>query len=292
MNSSKAFETKFLKRKYDAHKGDFGHVFVLAGSRGLTGAAVLCAKGALLSGAGLVTLGIPESQYAIVCRKLTEAMTLPLPETRQGSLSLKAFSLIKKFSKDKDVIAIGPGLSRDKSTQELVRKVISSIDIPMVIDADALNALVGHLDILKKRKALTVVTPHPGEMGRILGRKTSYIQKNRRILAKELSDMYNIVTVLKGHRTLVAAEPRGKIFENWTGNSGMAKGGSGDVLTGITAAFLGQSGNAYEAAKLAVYVHGLAADLAVKYTGQLSLLATDILNKLPVVLKKLSGEVK
>ncbi|MCG2712111.1 MAG: NAD(P)H-hydrate dehydratase [Candidatus Omnitrophica bacterium] len=291
MKNNKAFNTEFLKRKNDAHKGDFGHVFIIAGSKGLTGAAVLCVKGALLSGAGLVTLGIAQSQYAIASRKLTEAMTLPLLETSQGSLSLKAFSQIKKFSKDKDVLAIGPGLSRNKSTQSLVRKIISSIDIPMVIDADGLNALKGHLDILKKRRALTVITPHPGEMGCILGRKTSYIQKNRRILAKQLAGMYNIITVLKGHGTIVA-EPKGKVFENCTGNPGMAKGGSGDVLTGITAAFLGQSGNAYEAAKLAVYVHGLAADLAVKQTGQVSLLATDILNKLPIVLKKLSGEVK
>ena len=291
MKSKKTFNAEFLKRKQDAHKGDFGHVFILAGSKGLTGAAYLCAKGALLSGAGLVTLGIAQSQYVIVSRKLTEAMTMPLPETRQGSLSLKAFSQIKKFSKDKDVLAIGPGLSRNKFTQKLVRKIISSIDIPMVIDADALNALEDNLDILKKRKALTIITPHPGEMGRILGRKTSYIQKNRRILAKQIAGMYNIVTVLKGHRTLVA-EPRGKVFTNSTGNPGMAKGGSGDVLTGITAAFLGQSGNAYEAAKLAVYVHGLAADLAVKRTGQLSLLATDILNELPIVLKKLSGKLK
>ena len=288
MKNNKAFDTEFLKRKNDAHKGDFGHVFIIAGSRGLTGAAYLCAKGALLSGAGLVTLGIAQSQYAIVCRKLTEAMTMPLPETKQGSLSLKAFSQIKKFSKDKDVLAIGPGLSRNKSTQSLVRKIISSIDIPMVIDADGLNALSGHLDILKKRKALTIITPHPGEMGCILGRKTSHIQKNRRILAKQLADMYNIVIILKGQGTIVA-EGGGKVFKNWTGNPGMAKGGSGDVLTGITAAFLGQSGNAYEAAKLAVYAHGLAADLAVKQTGQLSLLATDILNKLPIVLKKLCG---
>ena len=288
MKREKGFNTEFLKRKRNAHKGDFGHLFIIAGSRGMTGAAYLCAQGALLGGAGLVTLGIAQSQNAIVSRKLNEAMTLPLPETSQGSLSLKAFSKILNSSESKDVLALGPGLSRNKSTQELVRKVIISIDKPMVIDADALNALTGHLDILKKRKSLTVITPHPGEMGRILGRKTSDVQKNRRMLAKELAGMYNIVTVLKGHRTLVA-DPRGEVFENTTGNPGMAKGGSGDVLTGITAAFIGQSANAFEAVKLAVYVHGMAADLAVKQTGQISLLATDILNKLPLVLKKLSG---
>lgn len=254
----------------------------------MTGAACLCARGALLSGAGLVTLGIAQSQYSIVSRKLTEVMTMPLAQTKQGSLSLKAYTQIKKKSEDKDVLVIGPGLSRNKSTQALIRKIIKNIDIPMVIDADALNALIGHLDIFKKRRAMTVITPHPGEMSRILGRKTSYIQKNRRILAKELAGMYNIVTVLKGHRTIVA-DSKGKVFVNCTGNPGMAKAGSGDVLAGITAAFLGQSANAYDAAKLAVYAHGMAADLAVEQTGQLSLLATDIINKLPLVLKKLVG---
>ncbi len=288
MKSKKGLNTEFLKRKKDVHKGNFGHIFIIAGSKGLTGAAVLCAKGALLSGAGLVTLGIAQSQYSIVSRKLTEAMTLPLPETSQGSLALKSFSQIRRFAKDKDVLAIGPGLSRNKSTQALIRKIISSINIPMVIDADALNALVGYMDILKNRRALTVITPHPGEMGRILDRKTSYVQKNRRMLAKEFSGMYNIVTVLKGHRTVVA-DSSGEVFENNTGNPGMAKGGSGDVLTGITAAFLGQSPNVFDAVKLAVYVHGMAGDEAVKHTGQLSLLATDILNILPFVLKKISG---
>ncbi len=288
MKSKKAFKAEFLKRKKDAHKGNFGHVFIIAGAQGLTGAACLCAKGALLSGAGLVTLGIAQSQYAIVCCKLTEAMTVPLPETKQGSLSLKAFEQIKKISQDKSVLAIGPGLSRNKATQSLVRKIVSHIDIPMVIDADGLNALCGHSDILKKRKALTVITPHPVEMSRFLGLKTSYIQKNRRILAKQLACMYNIITVLKGQGTVVA-DDSGKVFVNTTGNPGMAKGGTGDVLTGITAAFLGQSGNAFEAVKLAVYAHGLAADLAVKHTGQVSLLATDILTELPFVLKKLVG---
>ena len=291
MRNKKNFDLRFLKRKKDAHKGDFGHIFILAGSKGFCGAAVLCAQGALLSGAGLVTLAIAQSQYNIVNRKLTEAMTLALPETRQGSVSLKAFSQIKKAAKNKDVLAIGPGLSRNKSTQRLILKVISDIDIPMVIDADALNALCGNLDILKKRKAPTVITPHPGEMGRLLSRKTGYVQKNRRILAKGLAGMYNIVTVLKGQGTVVA-DADGKVFKNQTGNPGMAKGGTGDVLTGIIAAFLGQSADTYEAVKAAVYAHGLAADEAVKQTGQLSLLATDILNKLPLVLKKLGRQKK
>lgn len=284
----KIVSVKFLKRKKNTHKGDFGHVFVIAGSNGFTGAAYLCAQGALLGGAGLVTLGIPEKSNPIVARKLTEAMTKPLPQTKAGSLSIKAFSAINKFSNNVDVLAVGPGLSRNKQTQSLIRKIISKIDKPMVIDADGLNALAGHLNILKKRKSSVIITPHPGEMGRLLNISAGRVQKNRRILAKQFSGRYNIVTVLKGQGTVVA-DPSGGIYINRTGNPGMAKGGSGDVLTGVIAAFLGQSRDAFQAACAGVYVHGLAGDLAVTRTGQVSLLATDILNKLPLVLKKLLG---
>lgn len=279
----------FLKRKKNAHKGDFGHVFILAGSRGFTGAAYLCASGALRSGAGLVTVGIAESTNVVIGRKLTEAMTRPLPETKQGSIDLRAFSQIKRFAKDKDVVAIGPGLTRNISTQRLVKKVIGEIDLPMVIDADGLNALAKKPDILKKRKSMTIVTPHAGEMGRLLGINAKEVQKNRRILAKQFSCMYNIVTVLKGQGTIVA-DCSGKTFKNNTGNPGMAKGGSGDVLTGIIAAFLAQSKDAFKAACAGVYVHGLAGDLAADEFGQVSVLATDILKKLPLVLKKLCGK--
>ena len=158
----------------------------------------------------------------------------------------------------------------------------------MVIDADGLNALRGKPGLLKKNTSLKIITPHPGEMARLLGISTKEVQKNRRELAKQVSRRYNMVTVLKGRRTIVS-DSSGKIFVNPTGNPGMAKGGSGDVLTGIIAAFLGQGGEPFTAAALAVYVHGLAADMAVKKTGQLSLLASDILNTLPRVLKKISG---
>jgi len=284
----KKLNINFLKRKKNAHKGDFGHVFVLAGSRGLTGAACLCAQGALLSGAGLVTVGIPESQNVIVARKLTEAMTRPLPQTSSGALSVRAFSQIKAFLKRIDVLALGPGLSQHPQTQRLIRRIIKEITLPMVIDADGLNALRGKPGLLKKNTSLKIITPHPGEMARLLGISTKEVQKNRRELAKQVSRRYNMVTVLKGRRTIVS-DSSGKIFVNPTGNPGMAKGGSGDVLTGIIAAFLGQGGEPFTAAALAVYVHGLAADMAVKKTGQLSLLASDILNTLPRVLKKISG---
>lgn len=277
---------KFLKREKDVHKGDCGHVFVIAGSRGLTGAACLTAQAALLSGSGLVTVGIASSLNFIIECKLTEVMSLSLPETDQETLSLKAFEKIKEFSHNVDVIAIGPGLSQNSQTQCLIKKIIAQIDKPMVIDADAINALAGEPDILLKRNSVTVITPHPGEMGRLLGLNAEKVQKNRRKLAKQLSHMYNIVTILKGYQTVVSNQS-GNLMVNHTGNAGMAKGGSGDVLTGIVAGFLAQGANAYEAAKLAVYVHGLAADKVIKNKAIVSLVASDILEQLPFVLKKI-----
>ncbi|MFH2137572.1 MAG: NAD(P)H-hydrate dehydratase [Candidatus Omnitrophota bacterium] len=287
----KKIKADFLKRKKDAHKGDFGHLFVLAGSRGLTGAACLCTQAALLSGAGLVTLGIPESLNPIVAKKLTEAMTKPLPETKAGSLGLKAFTQMKILFNKVDALAIGPGLSQNPQTQKLVRKIVREIDLPMVIDADGLNALAGHTEILKKRTSATVITPHPGEMGRLLGVSSQRIQKNRRKLAKSFSCRYNMITVLKGQGTIIAS-PDARIAVNTTGNPGMAKAGTGDVLTGIIAAFLAQGQDSFEAVRLAVYIHGLAGDIAVKEKGQISLLATDIIDKLPQAFKQISQKSK
>ncbi len=278
--------SKFLKRKKQTHKGDCGHVFVLAGSRGLTGAACLSAQAALLSGAGLVTVGIAASLNNIIECKLTEAMSLSLPETKDGTLSFKAFERIYDFAQKIDTVIVGPGLSQNTQTQRLIRKVIALIDKPMVIDADAINALVGAVDILSQRKSPTVITPHPGEMARLLGLDIEKIQKNRRKLAKQLSGMYNIVTILKGYLSVVV-DPKGKVTVNKTGNPGLAKGGSGDVLTGIVGGFMAQGASAYNAAELAAYVHGLAADKAILDKAMVSLLASDILAKLPLILKKI-----
>lgn len=276
---------KKIKRRIDTHKGDYGHIFVLAGSVGLTGAAYLTSQAALVAGSGLVTLGLPRSLNPIMAKKLVEVMTKPLPETRSQTLSKAAFSHIKKFIEKSDVVALGPGLSQNRETQFLIRKIVSSTKSPMVIDADGLNALVGHLRRFTRRTC--VFTPHPGEMGRLIGRQASYIQKNRKVVAKGFASKYNVTLVLKGSRTIVA-DPEGNIYTNTTGNPGMASGGAGDVLTGIVASFLGQGLTGFEAARLAVYVHGLAGDLAAKEKGQLSLIATDLLKALPKVLKKLS----
>lgn len=296
MASNKKIRDILLKRRPDTHKGDYGHVLVIAGSVGMTGAAYLTAQAALLSGSGLVTLGIPKSLNTILARKLTEVMTKPLPETKRQSLNLKAFSEIKKFivARKPNVLAIGPGLSQNKETQALVRKIVSKVNLPMVIDADGLNMLAGHLKILKsvgrwtmdEGRGTKIITPHPGEMARLLGTTVKKVQKDRKYIAKKAASEYNIIVVLKGHKTVVAA-PDGRVYVNTTGNPGMASAGCGDVLTGMIASLVGQGIETFEAAKLGVYLHGLAGDIAVKKTGQASLRATDLLNNISKAIKRI-----
>jgi len=286
---SKKIERVLLKRKPNTHKGDYGHLLVIAGSLGMTGAAYLTAQAGLLSGSGLVTLAIPKSFNTILSRRFVEVMTMPLAETAGQSLGLKAFSAIKKFiaSRKPDVLAIGPGLSQNRQTQALVRKVVSGIDLPMVIDADGLNALARHLGILKGAGRWTrddgrgtkIITPHPGEMARLLGISVANVQKNRKDIAKRFSRDYNVVVVLKGHRT-VAAAPDGRVYINNTGNPGMASAGCGDVLTGMIAGFIGQGIEPFEAARLGVYLHGRAGDIAARKVGQASLKASDLLDNI------------
>ncbi|MFA4989328.1 MAG: NAD(P)H-hydrate dehydratase [Candidatus Omnitrophota bacterium] len=277
--------TRLLSRKINSNKNDFGHIFILAGSRPYSGAALLCAAGAMRSGAGLVTLGIPEGlNTAFIKIKPKEVMLLPLPETTAGSLSSRAYNKIKNFSRKIDVLVIGPGLSRDSSTQSLARKIIRKLTRPMVIDADALNALAGHLRYLKDGM---VITPHPGEMARLLGTNATRVQRNRKTITVNFSRRYKVVLVLKGHNTLVG-DKKGNLYVNPTGNPGMATAGSGDVLTGMIAAFLAQGLDSFKAAKYAVYLHGLAGDLAAREKTQISLIASDIIDKIPEAIKKCS----
>ena len=276
--------TRLLHRSPEAHKGDFGHIFILAGSVRFSGAAVLCAGGALRSGAGLVTLGIPKSLITPVIKiKPKEAMILPLAETKEGTLSLSAFRKLKDFCKNISVLVVGPGLSQNKSTQALARKVISKINKPMVIDADGFNALSGGLKIPQD----TILTPHPGEMARLLWVSVKKIQSERIKAAVTFAKRHRVILALKGHNTVVA-DYKGNLYVNKTGNPGMATAGSGDVLTGMIAAFLGQKLNAFEAAKYAVYLHGLAGDLAAREKTQLSLIASDIIDYIPKAIRKCS----
>lgn len=286
MTEISAILEKFPKRQPDSHKGDYGHALVIAGSLGYTGAAYLTSQAALLAGAGLVTLAVGKSIHGILAAKLVEVMVRPFFETRDASLSLMALKDLLAFCEKCNVVALGPGISQNKETQELVRNLIAKIDKPIVLDADGINAMTGHVDPLKKARSGLILTPHPGEMARLTGRDVSEIQKDRNNVALGFAREYNIVLVLKGHETIVA-DPAGQLFVNTTGNAGMASGGTGDVLTGMIAAFLAQGCEPFDAAALGTYFHGLAGDIAAKEKGLLSLIATDILNKLPEVLKVL-----
>ncbi|MFH1128979.1 MAG: NAD(P)H-hydrate dehydratase [Candidatus Omnitrophota bacterium] len=285
--------SQLLRRKLKSHKGDFGHIFILAGSQRFSGAAVLCAEAAMRTGAGLVTLGIPESlNSAIIKIKPREVMTLPLAETKEKSLSIKAFKKIKDFAKNSDLIVIGPGLSQNKETFKLVRQVILKINKPLIIDADGLNALIGHLDLLRTTCNAgrdTILTPHPGEMMKLLGKRIGFSELERKNIAKTFASDYNCIVILKGYKTVVAS-PFGKSYVNNTGNPGMASAGCGDVLTGMVAALLGQGLDAFNAAKYAVYLHGLAGDIAAKEKTQVSLIATDVIEKIPAAIKR--GQVQ
>ncbi|MCM8790410.1 MAG: NAD(P)H-hydrate dehydratase [Candidatus Omnitrophica bacterium] len=279
--------SKFPKKDRTAHKGDFGHLFVVAGSAGYTGAAYLTSQAAALSGSGLVTLAIGRTLYPIMAGKLTEVMVRPFFETKDMSISLLAEKEILAFCEKCDAVALGPGISQNKETQQLVRILTGKINKPMVIDADGINCLAGHADILKQAKAPIVLTPHPGEMSRLCGKDISEIQQNRKDVALKFASEYNTVLVLKGHGTVVAS-PAGDCYINETGNEGMATGGTGDILTGMIASFIGQGTEPFVAAVLGAYFHGLAGDLALKEKGILSLLATDLLHKLPDALKTLA----
>lgn len=276
---------QLLPRKKDSCKNDFGHVFILAGSAKMLGAASLCAKAALRSGAGLVTVGVTQSLNKILQKKIPdEVMTKPLTQTRDATIALRALAQIKDFLKRVDALVIGPGLSQHPSTQRLIRRLVALSMVPTIIDADGLNAISGHL---KKFKGIKVLTPHPGEMARLLNTTTRQVQKQRKDIAKGLAKKYNCIVVLKGHHTVVA-DYAGRVYINKTGNPGMATAGSGDVLSGMLAAFLGQGIQPFAAAKTAVYLHGLAGDLAAKEKTQVGMITSDIIENIPAAIKRCS----
>lgn len=277
---------KKLKRPVAAHKGDFGRVFVLAGSRGMTGAAHLAGMAALRSGAGLVTIGIPDAVYLVIAKRESELMIRPLPSTSKGTLSLKGFPEIERFCAIQNVLAIGPGLSQHVTTQKLIRKILQTTELPLMVDADGLSALKGHLKVLAACSGRAVLTPHPGEFIRVFGGKLDDSDRLRKKRASEAAQKYGVVIVLKGHHTVIAA-PEGNCHVNTTGNPGMATAGSGDVLTGMIAALMGQGLSYFEAACLGAHVHGLAGDMAAKKIGQTSLTAGDLLRFLPEAFKSL-----
>ncbi|SHK68180.1 bifunctional ADP-dependent NAD(P)H-hydrate dehydratase/NAD(P)H-hydrate epimerase [Desulforamulus aeronauticus] len=276
----------FKPRLTTGHKGTYGHVLVVAGSRGMVGAARMTAKGALRSGAGLVTLALPGNCQPMVAAALDEAMTIGLPETAEGTLAGSALEEILQACKRADVLAIGPGLTTQPETVELVKTLLPALDIPVVIDADALNALQGATDILSCLTVPAVITPHPGEMARLLDRPLTEVQNDRLNVVCKAAKEWQVVTILKGARTVIAV-PGGKLYINPTGNPGMASGGSGDVLTGVVAGLMAQGLTPEQSAAAATFLHGLAGDLAAERLGQRSALAGDLLTHLPTAIQEL-----
>jgi len=267
-------------RPVDGHKGTFGHLLVLAGSRGKVGAALLAGLAALRTGCGLVTLALPESLALEATRKFPEVMTLPLPETSEGTLSRKALPDILRYSKKTSAVAVGPGLSVNADIMILVREVLSKVRKPTVADADAINALMGDAAFLKGIKRRIAITPHPAEFGRLMDCETVMVQADRLGAVRSFTDRYHHVLALKGAHTLVGG-PEGRICINLTGNSGMGTAGSGDVLTGMTGALLAGGLAPFDAARAAVHLHGLAGDLAAAAKDERSLIARDIIDRIP-----------
>ena len=267
------------------HKGDVGHVAVVGGSAGLTGAAALCSLGALRTGAGLVTLGVPKSLHEILEVKLTEVMTVPLAQTPRRSLSPAAIPAVLTMLERADVLALGPGLSQQPQAKPFVRRLIPQLTRPLVLDADGLNALAGSAKLLQGLEQPAILTPHPGEMARLTGLSAAEVQQHRLEVAQRFATNHRVTLVLKGARTVVA-NPDGQTYVNETGNPGMASGGMGDVLTGMIAALLGQHLALFDAARLGVYLHGLAGDLAAEEVGQVGLIASDLIDTIPLAIRR------
>jgi ADP-dependent NAD(P)H-hydrate dehydratase / NAD(P)H-hydrate epimerase len=270
----------FAPRPADAHKGVYGHLLVVAGSRGKSGAAALAARAALRSGAGLVTAATTASQQPVVAALGMEHMTEALEEIPPGSLARAAKGRVLELAAAMDAVALGPGISLAEETQALARDLVAAVARPMVVDADALTALAGHLDILKGAAGPRLLTPHPGEMARMLGVTIGEVQADRLDRARDFAVTFGAWVALKGAGTVVAA-PDGRAWINPTGNPGMAKGGSGDVLTGMAGAFLARGLAPLAALQAAVYLHGLAGDIARDARGEEGMLAGDIVEAIP-----------
>jgi ADP-dependent NAD(P)H-hydrate dehydratase / NAD(P)H-hydrate epimerase len=276
------------KRHLDSHKGDYGHFFIIGGSPGLTGAVCLAALAGARSGCGLVTAGIPKGLNEIIEIKLTEIMSLPLPDTQENFISRQAVNTAKNFINEKaDAVVIGPGISTNEETKEFVKTLIPQIKKPLLIDADAIKIISEEKNILKNLSR-PVLTPHPGEMSFLTGLSIDEIQGNREETAEKFARENNVILVLKGYRTVITDGKN--TYINLTGNPGMAAGGSGDVLSGIIGSFLAQGAESLQASKTATYIHGLAGDLAAREKGEISLLPSDIIENLPLAFQYLSPD--
>ncbi len=267
------------EREPGTHKGDYGHALIAAGSPGKAGAAILAARAAVRAGAGLVTAAVPEPILQTVDLGSIESMTLGLPAGSSGQIAEQAADVLLEAAEGKAVLALGPGLGGEPATAATIRRAVLECPLPLVLDADGVNAFAGRAGELAGRRAETVLTPHPGELGRLLGISTSQIQEDRIAAARGAAEETGAIVVLKGHLTLVASGTA--VFVNPTGNPGMATGGTGDVLTGLIAGLLAQGLDALDATLVAVYLHGLAGDLAASRLGEAPLAAGDLIEILP-----------
>jgi NAD(P)H-hydrate epimerase len=270
----------FPPRPREAHKGTYGHLLIVGGSLGKTGAAALASRAAMRAGAGLVTTATAASQQPVVAGLVVEGMTEPLAETAAGTVALAARERVLELAAARDAVALGPGLGLDPDTQALVRRLVCELDRPLVLDADALTAIAGRLELLRAAPAPRCLTPHPAEMARLLGTSVPDVQRDRVASARAVATGYAVHVVLKGAITVIAAAD-GRVFLNPTGNPGMASGGTGDVLTGIAGALLAREMPPPDALVAAVYLHGLAGDLAAARLGEESLVASDLIAFLP-----------
>ena len=280
------FSRLLAPRPMDSNKGMYGHALIVGGSLGKSGAAAMAGMAALRAGAGLSTVAVPRSVLPSVASFAAELMTEPLPETKGGGIDISALDRVVELASTMDVVALGPGIGRQPETFELVHELVKRLKCPMVIDADGLNAFQGKTKLLDGSERALVLTPHPGEMSRLTGLSIGAIQADRLNVARQFAEEHRLVLVLKGNNTIVAL-PDGQAWVNPTGNPGMATGGTGDILTGMTAGVIGQMpDDVARAAVAAVYLHGLAGDVAAEYMGEHSLTATDLLTALPEAFRR------
>ncbi|QZY55764.1 NAD(P)H-hydrate dehydratase [Crassaminicella profunda] len=275
-------------RNRDTHKGSYGKAYIVAGSTGMTGAAILSCEAALKSGVGIIKMPVPQSLNTIMETRLTEVITVPLPEFKKGVVGIRDIEKILKTMEESNVMAIGPGSGRSRELEELLRNILEHTNKPMILDADALNSLANRKEFLNLIKCPTIMTPHVGEMARLTDLEIDYINNNRIAVATEFAKKWNVVVVLKGARTIVAG-PKEEIFINTTGNPGMATAGSGDVLTGIVTGLVAQGIEPLKAAVAGVYIHGKAGDIAAEKFGEYGLVASDILKEIPFAIKEVVG---
>ncbi len=275
----------FKRREFSSHKGSYGHLLVVAGSTGKTGAAALCSHAAMRSGTGLVSLGIAKSLNKIIEPMVIEPMTHPLTDKEQGYLSENCLDEIQTLLQDKQAFALGPGIGTAKETVKLVHKLVEKSEVPLILDADALNCIAQDIKVLKVKKSPAILTPHPGEMARLSNISTADVQKNRIETASGFARQYNCILVLKGAQTIISF-PDGQNQICPTGNPGMASGGMGDVLTGMIAGFCAQGFSPENATLAGVFIHGMCADILAEDIGEFGFLATDMIRIIPKAIHK------